>query len=141
MSFFQKILKFLIIHDTIKYHFVSTVTRLICRLQNQQALAISFGDILNENKAGSAVVGKGCFRMKIEVCIGSSCHIKGSRQVIEQLQGFIETHQLKERVELCGSFCMGACQQGVCVKADGEFYSLTPESVSDFFHREVLVNL
>ena len=27
--------------------------------------------------------------MKITVCIGSSCHVKGSRQVVEQLQELI----------------------------------------------------
>ena len=27
--------------------------------------------------------------MKVTVCIGSSCHIKGSRIVVEQLQQFI----------------------------------------------------
>ena len=27
--------------------------------------------------------------LKITVCIGSSCHIKGSRQVVEQLQYLI----------------------------------------------------
>ena len=27
--------------------------------------------------------------MKITICIGSSCHIKGSRQVVEQLQALV----------------------------------------------------
>ena len=29
--------------------------------------------------------------MKVTVCIGSSCHIKGSRQVVEQLQTYLKT--------------------------------------------------
>ena len=48
--------------------------------------------------------------MKITVCIGSSCHIKGSRQVVEQLQQLISENNLKDRVELAGTFCMGKCQ-------------------------------
>ena len=44
--------------------------------------------------------------MKITVCIGSSCHIKGSRQVVEQLQQLISENNLKDRVELAGTFCI-----------------------------------
>ena len=53
--------------------------------------------------------------MKITVCIGSSCHVRGSRQVVEQLQDLIRDHNLSDEVELCGAFCMGQCQLGVCV--------------------------
>lgn len=76
--------------------------------------------------------------MKITVCIGSSCHIKGSRQVVEQLQYLISEHQLGDRVELGGTFCMGKCQQGVCVTVDETFHSVTPDTVDEFFRKEVL---
>ena len=71
--------------------------------------------------------------MKITVCIGSSCHIKGSRQVVEQLQELIREKNVGDRVELAGTFCMGECQKGVCVTLDGEFYSVSPDTVNDFF--------
>ena len=38
--------------------------------------------------------------MKVTVCIGSSCHIKGSRQVVEELQYLIAQNGLKDKVEL-----------------------------------------
>lgn len=76
--------------------------------------------------------------LKITVCIGSSCHIKGSRQVVEQLQTLIAENELCDKVELGGTFCMGKCQQGVCVTVNDEFYSVTPESTEDFFRTEVL---
>lgn len=76
--------------------------------------------------------------MKITVCIGSSCHIKGSRQVVEQLQNLIAEHNLKEKVELAGTFCMGKCQDGVCVTLDERFYSLSPKTTNEFFEKEVL---
>lgn len=79
--------------------------------------------------------------MKITVCIGSSCHIKGSRQVVEELQRLIKENELGEKVELGGTFCMGKCQQGVCVTVDEEFYSVTPETVTDFFKNEVLAKV
>jgi NADH:ubiquinone oxidoreductase subunit E len=75
--------------------------------------------------------------MKITVCIGSSCHIKGSRQVVEQLQYLISQNNLGDKVELGGTFCMGKCQQGVCVMVDDEFHSVTPESAAEFFRDNV----
>ncbi len=76
--------------------------------------------------------------MKITVCIGSSCHIKGSRQIVEQLQHFISENGLKDKVELGGTFCMGRCQDGVCLTLDDKFFSVTPETVKDFFEENVL---
>ena len=75
--------------------------------------------------------------MKVTVCIGSSCHIKGSRQVVEALQRLIAQNNLGDEVELAGTFCMGNCQQGVCVTVDDAFYSVTPESVQAFFEKEI----
>ena len=79
--------------------------------------------------------------MKITVCIGSSCHIKGSRQVVEQLQFLISENNLGDKVELGGTFCMNQCQQGVCVTVDDTFYSVTPDTVADFFQKEVLAKV
>ena len=79
--------------------------------------------------------------LKITVCIGSSCHIKGSRQVVEQLQSLIAEHDLGEKVELGGTFCMGQCQQGVCVTVDEKFYSVSPDTVREFFGKEILVRV
>ena len=79
--------------------------------------------------------------MKVTVCIGSSCHIKGSRQVVESLQYYISEAGLDDKVELGGTFCMGKCQQGVCVTADGEFFSVSPETVDEFFKENVLAKV
>ena len=79
--------------------------------------------------------------MKITVCIGSSCHIKGSRSVVEQLQYLINENGLKDEVELAGTFCMGRCQQGVCVTVDDAFFSVSPDTVKVFFEENVLGKL
>ncbi|MBS7370623.1 MAG: (2Fe-2S) ferredoxin domain-containing protein [Oscillospiraceae bacterium] len=75
--------------------------------------------------------------MKVTVCIGSSCHIKGSRQVVEQLQYLIAQNNLGDKVELGGTFCMGKCQDGVCVTVDDSFHSVTPETVEEFFEKQI----
>ncbi len=79
--------------------------------------------------------------LKITVCIGSSCHIKGSRQVVEQLQYLIAENNIGDKVELGGTFCMGKCQQGVCVTVNDEFHSVTPENVGEFFKNAVLAKI
>ena len=76
--------------------------------------------------------------MKITVCIGSSCHIKGSRAVVEQLQSLISENNVGDKIDLGGTFCMGNCQKGVCVKIDEQIYSVTPETTEEFFTTEIL---
>lgn len=76
--------------------------------------------------------------MKVTVCIGSSCHLKGSRQVVEQLQYLLAHNNLNEKVELAGTFCMGNCQEGVCVTVDDKHFSVSPDTVTDFFEKEIL---
>ena len=75
--------------------------------------------------------------MRITVGIGSSCHIKGSRQVVTGLQKLIADNGLADKVDLGGTFCMGQCQKGVCVSVDDTVYSVTPETVEAFFNEHV----
>lgn len=79
--------------------------------------------------------------MKIVICIGSSCHLKGSRKVVEAIQALVNENNLLDKIELSGSFCMGNCQNGVCVTVDGVMHSVTPSTVDEFFKNEVLSRL
>ena len=79
--------------------------------------------------------------MKITICIGSSCHLKGSRQIVEELQRLVAENDLKDKIELAGKFCMGNCQNGVCVTIDDENFSVTPETARTFFEKDVLSRL
>ena len=72
------------------------------------------------------------------ICIGSSCHLKGSRKIVEQLQYLVVENNLKDKVELGGTFCMGSCVNGVSVKLDDKIYSLLPKNTKEFFENEVL---
>lgn len=82
--------------------------------------------------------GKG---MKVTICIGSSCHLKGSRQIVSQLQELVKENQLEDKVELGGTFCMGNCVNGVSVTVDGKLFSVAPETTKDFFQKEILAKL
>lgn len=76
--------------------------------------------------------------MKVTVCIGSSCHLKGSRTVVEGLQKLIAENELQDKVELGGTFCMNNCQEGVCVSVEDKIFSVSPDTVEDFFKTEIL---
>ena len=79
--------------------------------------------------------------MKITICIGSSCHLKGSKEIVDQLQELIAANNVGDQVELAATFCTGNCQQGVCVTIDGELFSVKPETAKEFFEKEVLTRL
>ena len=79
--------------------------------------------------------------MKITVCIGSSCHIKGSKQVVDKLQSLIKEHNVGDKVELSGTFCMGKCHDGVSVGIGDKSYSVTQDTAEEFFRKEVLAVL
>ena len=76
--------------------------------------------------------------MDVVVCIGSSCHLKGSRDVIQILERNIALNGLKDQVNLRGSFCMGRCQEGVSITVDGKYFSVSPATTEEFFNREIL---
>ncbi len=79
--------------------------------------------------------------VKVVACIGSSCHLKGSRQVVETFGRLIEENNLQDTVEMEGTFCMGNCQQGVCVTVNGTVFSVSPETAKDFFETEILAKV
>lgn len=80
--------------------------------------------------------------MKIEVCIGSACHLKGSYNVIHSLQQLIEEYHLIDRVEIAAAFCFGHCTEAVSVRIDnGEVQGVSGPTVREFFEKEVLGKL
>ena len=79
--------------------------------------------------------------MKVMICIGSACHLKGAREVVQKLQELVAVHHLENKVDLNGSFCSGHCVNGVCVSVEERIYSLTPEDTEAFFETEILGGL
>ncbi len=77
--------------------------------------------------------------MNIYICVGSSCHIKGSYNIIQLMKEAIETHHLEEKVNLSAAFCLGQCTNGVTVKINDEIIcGLSVEGFPDFFNQYVL---
>lgn len=76
--------------------------------------------------------------IRVTICIGSACHMKGSRQIIDRLQELVVSNNLTDKVDLEGSFCTGNCVNAVCVTVNDKLYSLKPETTEEFFNREIL---
>lgn len=78
--------------------------------------------------------------MVVQICVGSSCHIKGSQDIVELLQAAIEEHNLEDEITLAGSFCVGKCNRiGVTVQIDDEvIVGVTKENFKEFFNDNIL---
>ena len=78
--------------------------------------------------------------MIVQICVGSSCHLKGSRAIVEMLQQAISDNHLDNDVTLAGSFCTGKCNRyGVTITVDDEIYTgITRENFSEFFKEKIL---
>lgn len=76
----------------------------------------------------------------IQVCVGSSCHLKGSQDIVELLQAAIEEHHIEDDVVLTGSFCIGKCNRvGVTVQVNDDVHvGITRENFKEFFKTHIL---
>ncbi len=78
--------------------------------------------------------------MIIQICVGSSCHLKGSPEIVELLQSAVEEYGLSDEITLAGSFCIGKCNRvGVTVQIDEDVHiGVTKENFKEFFKENVL---
>ena len=73
--------------------------------------------------------------MDVEICVGSSCHLKGSHEVVERMKSFIADQNLTGEISMKGSFCLGHCTEGVSVRIDGKLVSLSPDTVEEVMRK------
>lgn len=77
--------------------------------------------------------------MNVYVCVGSSCHLRGSYKIIELMKENIEKNGLEEKVNLSAAFCLGKCTTGVTIKVDEEVVcGVSPENFSEIFKEHIL---
>ena len=78
--------------------------------------------------------------MIIQICVGSSCYLKGAPDIVELLTKEIEDRHLEDEIALVGSFCIGKCNRmGVTVQVDDEIHTgVTRENLKEFFRDKVL---
>lgn len=77
--------------------------------------------------------------VELSVCIGSSCHLKGSYNVIQVFQQMIEENALHKKIDLKATFCLKECSNpGVAVSINGERHQIAPEDALKFFRASIL---
>ena len=76
----------------------------------------------------------------IQICVGSSCHLKGSQEIVELFQAAVEEYKIDDDVVLSGSFCIGQCNRvGVTVQINDDVHvGITRENFREFFNKNVL---
>ena len=81
--------------------------------------------------------------MIVQVCVGSSCHLKGSAEIVELMQKAIERDHLESEITLAGSFCTGQCNRvGVTITVDDQvFTGVTKDSFSEFYREHIIEEL
>ena len=76
----------------------------------------------------------------VQVCVGSSCYLKGSQDIVELLESAVIEHHIEDEVVLSGSFCVGKCNRvGVTVQVDDNVHvGITRENFREFFKENIL---
>ena len=77
--------------------------------------------------------------MNIYICVGSSCHLKGSYNIINLMKDALEKNNLTDKVNVSAAFCLGRCTNGVTIKVDDEIITgVSPENFNEIFEQHVL---
>ena len=76
----------------------------------------------------------------VQICVGSSCHLKGSQDIAALMQKAVEEYNLDGDVVLMGSFCIGKCNRvGVTIQVNDDIHvGITPENFKEFFNEHIL---
>ncbi len=78
--------------------------------------------------------------VNVEICIGSACYVKGSSQVVNDLNELIKDKGWEDKVALKGSFCMKACQNhiGLGIRINGkQIEQVTAQNAREILDREI----
>lgn len=82
---------------------------------------------------------EGGYKMNILVCIGSSCHVRGSYEIMNNLKAMMTEKDLDSQVQVKVAFCLGYCKAGVTIKVDEQLVTgVTRENLTEVFNKYVL---
>ena len=77
-------------------------------------------------------------KLVVYVCVGSSCHLKGSHTIVKLMKKAIAEHNLEDKVELKATFCLGHCTDGPSVKVGDEVFGMVEEKFQELFEEKIL---
>ena len=68
-------------------------------------------------------------KIKVSVCTGTNCFVKGSQAILQELLHQVETENLQDKVSINASFCFEKCDHGPTVSVDGhKIQHCTPQA-------------
>lgn len=83
----------------------------------------------------------------VQICVGSSCHLKGSQKIVELFEDKIKAEKLDDEIVLSGSFCLGKCnREGVTLTVGDGFAEeivtgVKPEEFKEFWNSQIAPKL
>lgn len=77
--------------------------------------------------------------IRVYICVGSSCHLKGSYHIIKTFESMIKEHNLKDKVEINASFCLGQCTKGVAMKVEDDLVdNVNVSNAKEIFEKYIM---
>ncbi len=78
--------------------------------------------------------------VNVAVCVGSSCHLNGSYDIIEAMKKALKDNNIEDKVVLKGTFCLNKCgNHGVNIKVDDEIITgVTLDNFEEVFKKYIL---
>lgn len=78
-------------------------------------------------------------KLLIEVCIGTSCHLLGSQDLIDAIEELAD--EVKEKIDLQGVTCLKSCGKGPNIRINGIVIpNVTPEQLIEIVHDNLLIS-
>ena len=76
----------------------------------------------------------------VQICVGSSCHLRGSQDIVDLFEKAVKERHLEDEIVLSGSFCIGKCNLvGVTVQVDDAIHvGITRENFVEFFQKNIV---
>ena len=77
--------------------------------------------------------------IEVKICVGSSCHLKGAPDVVEEFKRIIQAKELEDKVKLKASFCQNNCTDGVNISvADNKISNVSGSDVENIVNKYIL---
>jgi len=77
--------------------------------------------------------------VKIAICFGSACHLRGSYGILKAFTELLEKHKVEGFIDIAGEFCQGRCLEGVVIKINDEVVTnVAQDNVNEIFREKVL---
>jgi len=69
-----------------------------------------------KGKSMLIVDGKADNKIEIRVCVGTSCYLKGSHDILRRVAEYVKAKSLQDQVQVKATFCFEKCDKGPTVK-------------------------